>query len=297
MNSSNIIISRYKPYRYTINHQTTIIDSSIGRYIVKPQQKDLYTLFNYLDSRGFYHHPKIDYNYHNIENIYEYVEDSYLPNEQRLEELAKIVASLHNKTVYFKEIDVDNIKEIYEIIEENIDYMDRLYDGMFMKYCQKEFQSPSEYLFTRNYYQIKRSLDFAKSSLTEWFDHVNKKQFRVSVIHNNLRLNHFIYNPDMSILVSWDNYRIDSPIIDLVNLYKNEFENIDLHHFMQTYFHHFELLDDERKLLFIILALPFIVEENDDVEFLKTQKIKKLIEYLQKTEKLIGAYNTKEKEK
>lgn len=295
MNSSQIVMSRYKPYRYTIHGNTLVIDSSQGKYVIKKQQNDLYTLYNYLDSRGFNNHPRIDYNFHNQENIYEYVENTYLPDEQRLEELAKVVASLHNKTVFFKTISDDNLKEIYDIILENIDYMVLSYEGMFLNACKKEFQSPSEYLFCRNYYQIKRALDYAKSNLDKWYSGINTKQFRVSIIHNNLKLDHFIYNPDLSILISWDNYRVDSPLIDIVNLYKNDFDKYDWHSFFKIYFNQFELLESEKELLFVMLAIPFLHEESNESEFIKTQHMYQLIEYIQKTGELIRTYNSKEK--
>ena len=297
MNSINYINSRYKPYRYSINKSVTVIDSTSGKYIIKKQYKDLQTLFNYLKSRGFYNFPNIEYNYHNEENIIEFIEEDYTLKEHKLIELANIVASLHNKTVYFKDTSIDNYKEIKENIEENIDYLSVYYEGLFLNICKKEFQSPSEYLYARNYYRLKQAFVFAKDRINDWYEEVPKNEFRVSIIHNDLSLDHFIYNASKSVLISWDKYRIDSPIIDIVNLYKKEYFDVNFESFFKEYFKRFELLDFEKELLFIILAIPEKIDIESGNEFEKTKLVKKLIEYINKTDQLTRPYYSKEEEK
>lgn len=291
---NDIIKSKYKPYCYSINNNVTIIDSSAGKFIVKKQVKELLTLFNYLDSRGFTNHPIIDYSYQNKEYIMKYVKEDFLPIEQKTLEYAKTVASLHNKTVYFKETSIDNFKEIKDIVEENINYMSSFYEGLFLNVLKKEFLSPSDYLFTRNYYKIRQALLFAKDHIDAWYDTTNKENFRVCIIHNNLTFNHFIYNENESILISWDQYRIDSPIVDLINLYKNDYENINFKSFFDEYLKRFELLENEKELLFIILAIPYPLISEDKSEINKAMQIKKLIDYVYKTEKLIRPYYAKD---
>ena len=66
------------------------------------ENKDLYTLFNYLNKRGFDNFPKLIKNFRDEENLFEYVEEEQIFEEQKLLEMSSVVASLHNKTVYFK---------------------------------------------------------------------------------------------------------------------------------------------------------------------------------------------------
>ena len=296
MSSFISIKDRFKPYRYTINKGITIIDSSEGKYIVKKQSKELETLFNYLESRGFDNFPKIAYNYRNEENVYEFIEEDSIPKKQKIDELAKVVASLHNKTVYFKDISIDNIKEIKSIIEENITYMRVYYEGLFLKNCKYEFQSPSQYLLCRNYYRIMAALNYAKDNLDKWYENADKTEFRVSVIHNNLSLDHYIYNKYNSKLVSWDKYRIDSPIIDIANFYKKEYLNANLSSFFKEYFKRFEITNNERDLLFIMLSIPNTINIDNLNEIDKVREIKKLIKYIDDTENLIRPYNLNQKE-
>ncbi|MBR4230916.1 MAG: hypothetical protein IKR74_02005 [Bacilli bacterium] len=289
--------NRYKPYRFSINQGTTIIDSSSGKFIIKQKTQDLATLFNYLDSKGFYNHPVIDFDYKNESYVTKFVEEDFIIKEQKEIEFAKIVASLHNKTVFFKETSTDNYKEIYEIVQENINYMQVFYEGLFLNNLKKEFQSPSEYLFNRNYYKIKSALAFAKDKLDSWYENVNKENMRVSIIHNNLSLNHFIYNVNESIITSWDKYRIDSPIIDIINYYKTDFDSSNFKSFLKEYFRCFDLLESEKDLLFIILALPIPLKIDNTSEFEKTRIVKNVINYIYKTESIIRPYYSENKEK
>ena len=71
-------------------------------------------------------------------------------------------------------------------------------------------------------------------------------------------------------------------MIDIVNLYKNDFDKYDWYSFFKIYFNQFELLESEKELLFVILAIPFLLEESNESEFIKTQHMYQLIEYIQK---------------
>ena len=290
---NEIIKNRYKPYRYSINKGITVIDSTSGKYTIKNKTQDLFTLFNYLDSKGFYNHPIIDFDNKNDCYVSKYVEEDFIIEDEKEIELAKIVASLHNKTVFFKETSLDNYKEIYEIVLENISFIHTFYEGLFLNLLKKEFQSPSEYLLTRNYYKIVSALSFARDKLDLWYEGVNKENMRVSIIHNNLSIDHFIFNNDKSILISWDKYRIDSPIIDIINLYKSDFENCNFKTFLSQYLKSFELLDSEKELLLIILSIPLPLKNKFNSELEKVKEVKKIVNYIYKIESTIRPYNSK----
>jgi len=290
MSSLDIVKSIYKPHRYTLNNSVTIIESSSGKFVIKKQNKDLYQLFNYLSSRGFDEYPYLVRNYRNEENVFEFVEEDYLPSEQKLSDLALTISSLHNKTVYFKKASVDDYKEIYENVTTNISYLSNYFETLFLSFIKEEFQSPSKYLFCRNFHKIHSSLNFCKDEIDSWFDLVkeNNKE-RVAVVHNNLELDHFIENKSRSALISWDNYKIDTPIMDIVHLYQKEYLNYDFDPFLQRYFNNFSLLEHEKKLFFILISIPLYFELTDN-EFENTKIVKNNLEYIYASEKLTRPY-------
>lgn len=289
MNKSlEILKAIYKPYRYTIKGKATILETTTGDFIIKPKNKDINELYNYLTNRGFINFPKIIDSSRDEVNVFEYVEDIKLPKEQKCDDLIDIIASLHNKTSYFKEVSEDKFKIIYEDIKKNINYLMNYYNTLYEIGFNEKYSSPSNYLFLRNYYKLNTSLKYADSELSNWYELVSKEtKIRVSLVHNNLELNHLLNNK----LISWDKYTIDTPVLDIVNLYKKEWQNMNFSECLSRYIYKFPLLEYEKKLLFILLSLPPSLEKFDS-EFKKCQNISNLINYIFKTEELIRPYNT-----
>ena len=289
MNKSlEILKAIYKPYRYTIKGKATILETTTGDFIIKPKNKDINKLYNYLTNRGFINFPKIIDSSRDEVNVFEYVEDIKLPKEQKCDDLIDIIASLHNKTSYFKEVSEDKFKIIYEDIKKNINYLMNYYNTLYEIGFNEKYSSPSNYLFLRNYYKLNASLKYADSELSNWYELVSKEtKIRVALVHNNLELNHLLNNK----LISWDKYTIDTPILDIVNLYKKEWQNMNFSECLSRYIYKFPLLEYEKKLLFILLSLPPSLEKFDS-EFKKCQNISNLINYIFKTEELIRPYNT-----
>ena len=117
----------------------------------------------------------------------------------------------------------------------------------------------------------------------------DKEKVRVSVIHNNLAMDHFLYSLRNSSLISWDNYKIDTPVLDFITLFHNEYLNIDFSAYLEHYFNAFELNDDEKDLLFILLNIPINLQKNDNIQK-NTINVHNNILYLLKAEKLTKEY-------
>ncbi len=293
MNKSiEVLKSIYKPYRYTIKGKSTILETTCGDFIIKPKNKDINELYTYLTNRGFMNYPKIIDSSRDEVNVFEYVEDIKLPKEQKCDDLIEIIASLHNKTSYFKEVSEDKFKSIYEDIKSNISYLSNYYNTLYEIGFNEVYASPSNYIFMRNYFKINAALEYANSELDNWYSLVtNETKIRVCLIHNNLELNHLLNNK----LISWDNYMIDTPVIDIVKLYKKEWKNINFSEILERYIYKFPLLDYEKKLLFILISLPPQIKKSNN-EFEKCKVISEVMDYVFKTEELIRPYNTKQEE-
>lgn len=293
MNKSiEILKSIYKPYRYTIKGKSTILETTCGDFIIKPKNKDINELYTYLTNRGFMNYPKIIDSSRDEVNVFEYVEDIKLPKEQKCDDLIEIIASLHNKTSYFKEVSEDKFKSIYEDIKSNINYLSNYYNTLYEIGFNEVYASPSNYIFMRNYYKLNSALEYAKSELENWYSLVTSEtKIRVCLIHNNLELNHLLNDK----LISWDNYMIDTPVIDIVKLYKKEWKNINFSEILERYMYKFPLLEYEKKLLFILISMPPEIKKSDN-EFEKCKVVSEVMDYVFKTEELIRPYNAEHEE-
>lgn len=293
MNKSiEVLKSIYKPYRYTIKGKSTILETTCGDFIIKPKNKDINELYTYLTNRDFMNYPKIIDSSRDEVNVFEYVEDIKLPKEQKCDDLIEIIASLHNKTSYFKEVSEDKFKSIYEDIKSNINYLSNYYNTLYEIGFNEVYESPSNYIFMRNYFKINAALEYANNELDNWYSLVTSEtKIRVCLIHNNLELNHLLNNK----LISWDNYMIDTPVIDIVKLYKKEWKNIDFSEILERYMYKFPLLEYEKKLLFILISMPPEIKKSDN-EFEKCKVVSEVMDYVFKTEELIRPYNTEHEE-
>ena len=155
--------------------------------------------------------------------------------------------------------------------------------------------SPSQYLFIRNAYKIFASLLFCQNELDVWFNLVksqNKK--RVSLIHNNLGLEHFIKNEN-DYLISWEKSRVDTPVMDLVEFYNKDYFNVNFDCLFSKYFDKVKLSEDEKKLFFILISLPKKIELGNN-ELNNCRIVREALDYLFITENLVRPYYTIEQE-
>ena len=251
------ILNKYalKPHRYERHGKAVYVDTKEGRFVIKNNNRNK-EILNYLESRNFDYFPGIINNTDDEYEIVEYIEESNIPKEQKMMDMIDLISLLHNKTTHYKEVDSDHYKQIYEDINNNITYLYSYYNDLITIIESKIFPSPSEYLLSRNISKIYAALSFSKNEIEKWYELVkNKKKDRFVVVHNNLDLSHFLRNKN-SYLISWDKAKIDKPIFDLYKLYKKHFNDFDFIEILNKYERNYPLLEEERKLFFILIALP-----------------------------------------
>ena len=137
------------PISYQKIKEAYIINTKDERYVLKPNTNN-YDIYKYLLSRGFDYFPK---NYNNKTGNYDlsrFVEDNSLNDSQKLNDLVSIVATLHKKTSYMREVDLDEIKDLYEKLNNKINNTIKHYSVINDYIDTLMFYSPSEYLLVRN---------------------------------------------------------------------------------------------------------------------------------------------------
>ena len=278
----------YKPYRFTKRKNVTIIDSTSGSYVVKENSNNkVRDAYNYLISRNFDYFPKLalDNNREEV-NVFEYIPEVEIPKEQKALDMMDLVALLHNKTTYYKDITEDKYKEIYDNIKNNIIYTKAYYDDLYNRLIEIVYPSPSEYLLLRNIYKIYAALGYSENLLDNWYDNTKDDlKERVAFIHNNLETDHYILS-DKGYLISWEKSKIDSPILDLITFYQKEYMNLNFEALLNKYLHSYPLKDNELNLFYIVISIPPIVKlEGKELD--KTKIIREKLDYVFKTENLI----------
>ena len=253
MKNYNELLKNYqiKPISYLKKGRSLIIYTKDKKYVLKNKDNDL-EIFSYLKNRSFKNYPELLINDDNFE-LFEYIDEIKIPDEQKFEELIKTVAHLHHKTTYYEKIDTSYNKKIYEDLKNNIAYLKSYYMDIIALIETKEFMSPSEYLFARNYTIITNCLDYANNEIDEWYKSVkDNNTTRIVILHNNLNLNNFISNK----LISWRKAKFGSPIFDLLTLFRiygnkyNFKENLKLYELICP------LKNEEVRLLNVFMIMP-----------------------------------------
>ena len=295
MRKLNDVLKKYelKPHRYIKEGSVVIVDTERGKYVLKEKRGNK-KIYNYLNSRNFNYYPQFISDNNEDYDIMEYIEQTDIPNEQKIMDLVDLVGLLHSKTTHYQEVDEDDYKQIYEDINNNIIYLNGYYTDMINIIDNKVYMSPAEYLLARNISKLFAALNYSKGELDSWYELVKKShKKRLVVLHNNLDLSHFLRNQD-SYLISWDKAKIDMPIFDLYKLYKRNGLEFEFSEVLNRYERNYPLQTEEKKLLFILMALPDKVEFSKD-EYENCKKVNRMLDFVYKTEMIISPYYTKER--
>ncbi len=246
--------------------------------VIKKNNDKLLELYDYLDSVGFNNYPKV------INNNDDYIESEFIKEKRFHEtsegiEFIKTVSLLHSKTVFNKDVSKNKYRNIYNKISNNLEYLKKYYEELISNIEEEEYMKPSHYLLIRNYTILDSAIKYSKSTLKKWFKKVeNKSKERVSIVHNNLSLEHFIRS-DKNYLLSFDNYLVDTPVLDIFKFYKKDGYKLDFNLLLNEYNKTFELLEEEKMLLNILISMPPKIEEVKD-EYLNTINIKNTFNYI-----------------
>ena len=275
--------------KYTMKGKTMIVNTPLGQFALKKGNLD--NIYKYLLSRNFEYFPKvIDSN--EDSTIYEFVDDVKYDNEQRAFDLIHTIALLHSKTTYYKDVDIDEYKKIFEETMEKINYIYNYYMDIINIIESKIYMSPSEYLIARNISKIFSCIYFCKNELEQWYEIVkNEKRKRVVTLHNNLKLDNIIRNKSVY-LIGWEYSKIDSPIYDFINFYNKYALYFDFRSLLNEYERIFPFKEEEKKLLSVLISIPSKIP-NTEKEYNKVKNVRQLLDKIYKTEMLL---TPKEKE-
>ena len=277
---NNIIAHNYRKLGKNI-----VVDD---KYVIKKNNKKD-DILSYLDNRNFNYYPHIfdkDSNY----ELVEYLKDTDMPREQKMNDLVKLVSLLHNKTTYYKEVDEADYKELYEDLLNNLEYLEEYYTDLITIIESKVFFSPSEYLLASNITLIFDSIRYARDMTLKWYEIISKKthKMRVSVIHNNLSLDNYIKN-NKDYLTNWDKSKIDIPIFDLYKLYLKNYNEFDFFDILKIYEKEYPLKDEELILFYILISMPNKIEFNTN-NYDMCIRIENEVDKLLKSSELITNY-------
>lgn len=266
----------------------------LDNYIYKI--KTNHDIYDYLHSKGFKHFLRPIETINNIDK-FNYIEEEIINESDKAIDLIHVLAYLQNKTTSYEEINLDKVKEKYEEILNNINYIYNYYYSLQDVIERKIYYNPSEYLLLINISLIYENLKLSKKLIDDYYNIIiNKQTERKVFIHGHLSLDHFIDNKD-KVLISFKNMKKDLSIYDFIYFYKRHFEDLDMNYLFDIYQQRFTYTKDEMLLMLsnILLVDKITIKDSSYQEY---TKVKKLIEYIKGTKKFaLNQYKKYKKDK
>lgn len=276
--------------KYSIFKNVKIIETNNGKYVIKKRNCNNDYLFQYLKTKNFNNFVNI-YRYDDDYEMYPYINNIDLTDEEKALDIIYIITLLHNKTTSYKITDQDLLQRIYEDINSKLIYISNYYDNLRMIIEEELYPSPSNYLLLRNITIIYKSIDNSKYFIDKWYKiSKEKKNYRVTTCHNNLELDHLIKDEGIY-LISWNKSCKASPIYDILSLYKNVYEKVDFFSLFEIYNTKYPLFDEEIYLLFALLLVPDKIDLSSK-EIINTKNVYDLTNYLMITDEFVSKYHT-----
>ncbi len=259
----------------------SIIDTDEKKYVIKKQNRKA-DPFGYLQIRNFNNFPQVYSSIDDEIELMDYIEDKATPKEQKLQDLVYLDSILHTKTTFYKTVDEDYIKEIYEQIIDRQNMMYQYYSDLQNMIELELYMSPANYLLIRNISMIYYAINQSREYIEKWYSIIKEeKKVRYAYIHGNLEEKHLIEAADLY-FISWDQSRIDFPIYDLEIFYRKSFLDISISEILEIYELKYPLKKEEQYLLNALLLIPDKIDITT-TEYLKTKQVTNLILYTEKT--------------
>ena len=276
------------PIAYQKIKSVYLIKDKRKKYIIKLNTNN-FDIYKYLLSKDFTYFPDFYNTSNDNYDVLEYIEDFKMNRIQKIIDYLKILAILHLKTSYKREIDLNEIKEKYEELINEINYLRNYYLEINDRVDKEMFLSPSSYLLVCNISLIYSTLSICEERLNKIYQTLKKeKSIRISLLHNNLLLDHLITN-NKEYLISWDKAYFDSPIVELENFYRLYYQDITVNDFFKIYESSNKLTNIEKELLLIKLSIPKKIEFTNN-DYLNTLNVNLEINYLKDVYDLLVSF-------
>lgn len=269
------------PIKYQKYKKIDLITTKEDRYVLK--RGNYHTIYEYLQTRNFHHLPEPLTERGEEYTIYRYLEDYPLPQEQRVSDFLYLLSMLHNRTTFYKTLEVDKIKEIFEEIRKRQDYLMEYYHNLQDMIEVEKYMAPSHYQLIRGLSLVYYHLSESKKEIESWYKvMIDKRKMRYAMTHGNLKKEHFIENQDLY-LISWNRARIHSPVYDLENFYRNNWKEITIDDLLDIYESKYRLTEEEVHLFFALVSLPIKVTFQES-EIKNTHLIYEFLDYHEQLE-------------
>ncbi len=233
------------------------ITTNQAKYFLKKQKKyDQENVYTILEERGFAHFLKPITTLASKEEVFPFIEEKHYHSQEKAIDMMHVLSLLQNKTTFYQEISLDEIKKIYEETKKEILYLYDYYQDLEERSFKEVYPSPSVLLFQKNITLLFESLAYANEMLEKWYEEINrKKRYRKVLVHHKFILPHLL-EADIPRLISLDELEYGLPIEDFITFFKKHCLEQDMESLFAIYQQKFPFTKEEYLLFSSQLTLP-----------------------------------------
>ena len=270
----NKLLEELKNNNYLVTNLSYLKDNIIitcpdKKYILIKKENYSKENINYLINNN------LDYSLPRIKSLKDYELLEYYPSNNNLKDLVISLANIHKNTL--KEFDnyQKNYEEKLKVIEDLMryylalqDYIEELY------YTKKDY-----YEMIINISKVYKILSMSKYYLDNW-NNSNDKYREVFLIKDT-SLNNFIHH-EKDYFISFKNSRRGNIIEDIINVYKDNYNDDSIYNLFDLYNSKVNLNSGERYLFFSSICLVPKLNFKNDLNT-NLREVKEFYDYIDKT--------------
>lgn len=267
-----------------------VLDTNKGKFVLKKKKNNIKDIYEYLNRKKYYNYVPLVNNYDDPYEIYPFIEEKNTFNSSKAVDMIYALSMLHIKTTTYEEINLDEIKELYERTLAKIDYLYKYYLDLQDYIEANVYMAPAEYLLIRNISMVYNLLSFSKTKIDEWYREKERlKKERNVLLINNLKLEQFLEG-EQNYFVNWSKAKRGIVIYDFLDFFKKNYLELDMKSLYDIYQSKYPFSTDEENLFLALLAIPDKIIF-DDNNYINTIKVKNLVIYLNKVGQFISEEN------
>ena len=288
MTEEQEILQKYNiiPKKISYKNKLKIITTLTDKYCLKAKENRTIDIYKYLKNQNFNNFIPLISDDSDSYEIYPYIREFNVDKERKAIELIHTLSILHTKTTTYKDINLDQVKEEYEKISNEINKLLLYYCDLQDLIENNEYMSPAEYCLIRNINKIYISLNNAKYDIDKWYKlKKTMTKERQVLIHNKVSLEHFIKS-EKNYLINWTSSYKGKVVHDFITFFKNEYKQLEIEKLFKIYQTKYTYMEDENYLFKGLIQIPWKVTFNES-NYINTLKVKVLLDYLEKANNLI----------
>ncbi|WP_018781679.1 spore coat protein YsxE [Bacillus sp. 95MFCvi2.1] len=276
------IVQRYQLDAHHMEEHGSVIKiyTNQGPYALKKlpshrlKRNNLMYYVQFLREKGFTHYVPI---YHATDGNHILSDETYsyylMPWLERAEgngedndqyhKMFQTLALLHQRTVKEETYTEEALEEHYTNVSDRWEKDGEFLEQFLVESEAKWYMSPFELQYCTYFHHVMRAREFATKQLSEWNEAMKEKEkTRVSFIHGNVSMNHFLFDYERNgYFISLERSQFATPVQDLVRFYSRSLNTYpitrsDRFEWYQVYQKNFPFTKEEQLLMFAYLTYP-----------------------------------------